>query len=87
NGRIYLGVPYESSLTLTPPFVKDDKGRVVAGSNSTVVDLTMTFKSTGEFEYHVSDTYGDVFDDETSAQAWSEAQLGYTRVNTVSDVK
>ncbi|WP_236452243.1 hypothetical protein, partial [Escherichia coli] len=24
NGRIYLGVPYESSLTLTPPFVKDD---------------------------------------------------------------
>ncbi|CAL4861331.1 tail protein [Acinetobacter phage vB_AbaP_Fanak] len=87
NGRIYLGVPYESSLTLTPPFVKDDKGRVVAGSNSTVVDLTMTFKSTGEFEYHVSDTYGDVFNGETSAQAWSEAQLGYTRVNTVSDVK
>ncbi|WP_222115563.1 hypothetical protein, partial [Micrococcus luteus] len=39
------------------------------------------------FEYHVSDTYGDVFDGETSAQAWSEAQLGYTRVNTVSDVK
>ncbi|ADQ12741.1 putative tail tubular protein B [Acinetobacter phage phiAB1] len=87
NGRIYLGVPYESSLTLTPPFVKDDKGRVVAGSNSTVIDLTMTFKSTGEFEYHVSDTYGDVFDGETSAQAWSETQLGYTRVNTVSDVK
>ncbi|UVD33043.2 non-contractile tail tubular protein [Acinetobacter phage vB_Ab4_Hep4] len=87
NGRIYLGVPYESSLTLTPPFVKDDKGRVVAGSSSTVVDLTMTFKGTGEFEYHVSDTYGDVFDGGTSAQAWSETQLGYTRVNTVSDVK
>jgi len=87
NGRIYLGVPYESSFVLTPPFLKDNQGRVVTGSQSTVVDLTMTFKGTGEFEYHISDTYGDVFDGETSAQAWSEAQLGHTRINTVSDVK
>lgn len=85
NGRIYIGLPYTSEFTLTPPFLKDEQGKVIAGMDTTINSLRMTLKHTGSFRYSVQDVYGEVYDGEASALTWSEVDLGYTWVNSVSD--
>lgn len=87
NGRIAIGKTYESSFTLTPPFIKDDNGKVIAGARSTLQQLRMTFKSTGTFNVQVQDTMGVAYDGENStALTWSEADLGYSWVNSIGSV-
>ena len=87
EGTIYVGLRYESKFTLTPPFVKDQNGKVVAGAKSTLMRLDMEFKNTGTFTVAVSDTMGDAyFNDEDTALTWSEADLGYTWVNSIGQV-
>lgn len=87
NGTIVLGVRYSSSFTLTPPFVKDDKGKVVAGTRSTIQQLRMTFKNTGTFNVLVQDTMGISYNStDDTALTWSETDLGYTWVNSIGSV-
>lgn len=87
DGTIVLGVRYNSSFTLTPPFVKDDKGKVVAGTRSTIQQLRMTFKNTGTFNVLVQDTMGVSYNStDGTALTWSETDLGYTWVNSVGSV-
>lgn len=87
DGVIYIGVRYTSGFTLTPPFIKDDNGKVIAGANSTVVRLDMEFKNTGTFNVSVKDTMGDAYENDLStAFTWSEADLGYTWINSIGSV-
>lgn len=87
NGQIVLGIPYESTFTLTPPFIKDETGKVVAGTRTTIQQLRMTFKSTGSFNVKVTDTMGTAYDGEgDTALTWSEADLGYSWVNSIGAV-
>lgn len=87
EGRIVLGVRYNSTFTLTPPFVKDDKGKVIAGVRSTIQQLRMTFKNTGTFNALVQDTMGTAYTGEsTTALTWSETDLGYTWINSIGTV-
>ena len=87
NGQIVLGMPYESTFTLTPPFLKDESGKVVAGTRTTIQQLRLTFKSTGSFNVKVLDTMGTAYDGEgDTALTWSEADLGYSWVNSIGAV-
>ncbi|AHY26813.1 putative tail tubular protein B [Acinetobacter phage vB_AbaP_Acibel007] len=87
DGVIYVGVRFTSEFTLTPPFIKDENGKVVAGAKSTVVRLDMEFKNTGTFKVSVKDTMGDSYYNELdTALTWSEADLGYTWVNSIGQV-
>lgn len=87
NGQIVLGVPFKSTFTLTPPFIKDESGKVVAGTRTTIQQLRMTFKSTGSFNVKVIDTMGTAYDGEgDTALTWSEADLGYSWVNSIGAV-
>lgn len=87
NGVIVVGTRYESSFQLTPPFIKDDNGKVVTGTRTTIQQLRMTFKDTGRFNVLVQDTMGVAYDnDDDTALTWSEADLGYSWVNSVGAV-
>lgn len=87
NGTVVLGKRYRSAFTLTPPFIKDESGKVIAGARTTIQQLRMTFKSTGSFEVHVQDTMGVSYDGTgNTAYTWSEADLGYTWVNSIGSV-
>lgn len=87
TGRIAFGQRYHSEFQLTPPFVKDNSGKVIAGSRSTIQQLRMTFKSTGSFKVKVLDTMGVAYDGEdNTALTWSETDLGYSWVNSIGSV-
>ena len=87
DGRIAIGQRYRSEFQLTPPFVKDNSGKVIAGSRSTIQQLRMTFKSTGSFKVKVLDTMGVAYDGEdNTALTWSETDLGYSWVNSIGSV-
>lgn len=87
DGIIAVGTRYESSFQLTPPFIKDDNGKVVAGTRTTIQQLRMTFKDTGAFNVLVKDTMGIAYDnDDDTALTWSEADLGYSWVNSIGSV-
>lgn len=83
-GTIAVGLRYNSLFTLTPPYLKDGDGNVLAGVKSTVQGFPMTFKGTGEFKYAVHDFIGEVSSVDTSAATWSEVNLGYTWINSIS---
>lgn len=84
QGTIAVGLRYTSLFTLTPPYLKDDNGKVLAGVKSTVQSFPLTFKGTGEFKYTVQDFLGTASEVNTSAATWSEVNLGYTWINSVS---
>jgi len=87
NGVLALGRRYVSSYTLTPPFVKDQSGKVVGDASTTIVSLTMTFKNTGTFDVSTKDTIGTAYTGEhNTAYTWSEAQLGFSWVNSIGEV-
>lgn len=87
SGRIAIGIPYKSGFTLTPPFMKDDNDKVIAGARSTVQSLRMTFENTGRFNIKVQDTMGVSYDrGGNTATTWSEADLGYSWVNSIGSV-
>lgn len=83
GGTIAVGLRYESSFTLTPPYLKGENGKVLAGVKSTVHSFPLTFKGTGEFQYVVHDFVGAVSSVDTSAAIWSEVSLGYTWINSI----
>lgn len=87
DGTVAIGYKYTSSYTLTPPFIKDDTGNIVAGSDSTIVRFDMEFKGTGKFNVNVQDSYGVAYDGiDDTALTWSETQLGYTPLNSVGAI-
>lgn len=83
-GTVAIGLRFGSYLTLTPPYIKDQNGKVLAGVKSTVHSFPLTFRNTGEFKYTVSDFIGEVGTVDTSAATWSTVNLGYTWINSIS---
>lgn len=87
KGTIAIGIPFQSSFTLTPPFMKDENEKVIAGARSKIHSLRMTFENTGSFNVLVRDTMGISYDrGENTATTWSEADLGYSWVNSIGAV-
>lgn len=84
TGTVAIGLRFSSYFTLTPPYIKDQNGKVLAGVKSTVHSFPLTFRNTGEFKYMVSDFIGEVSAVDTSAATWSEVNLGYTWINSIS---
>lgn len=85
NGVIAIGLRYMSEFTLTPPYLRDGNGNVVAGSKTTLQSLNFTTRGTGKFSYSAVDAYGGIEDSETSGATWSEVDLGYTWIGSVSN--
>ena len=85
NGVIAIGLRYDSEFTITPPFLRDANGNVVAGSKTTIHSLNFTLRSTGKFRFIVRDVYGYVANTNTSGVMWSEVDLGYTWVGSVNN--
>lgn len=83
RGTIAIGLRYHSEFTITPPFLRDANGNVVAGSKTTIHSLNFTLRSTGKYKYTVLDTYGYVADTDSSGVMWSEVDLGYTWIGSV----
>lgn len=83
TGTIAIGLRYPSEFTITPPFLRDANGNVVAGSKTTIHSLNFTLRSTGKYKYTVLDTYGHVADTDSSGVMWSEVDLGYTWIGSV----
>lgn len=83
TGTIAIGFRYPSEFTITPPFLRDANGNVVAGSKTTIHSLNFTLRSTGKYKYTVLDTYGYVADTDSSGVMWSEVDLGYTWIGSV----
>lgn len=87
NGVIAIGVRYKSEFTLTPPFIKDTNGSVIAGNGSTINNLTPQFKNTGSFDVSIKDTMGQSYTGTAdTALTWSEVDLGYTWINSIGSV-
>lgn len=84
TGTVAIGLRFGSYFTLTPPYIKDQNGKVLAGVKSTVHSFPLTFRNTGEFKYMVSDFIGEVNTVNTSAATWSEVNLGYTWINSIN---
>ena len=84
TGTVAIGLRFSSYFTLTPPYIKDQNGKVLAGVKSTVHSFPLTFRNTGEFKYMVSDFIGEVSTVDTSATTWSEVNLGYTWINSIN---
>ena len=84
TGTVAIGLRFGSYFTLTPPYIKDQNGKVLAGVKSTVHSFPLTFRNTGEFKYMVSDFIGEVSTVDTSAATWSEVNLGYTWINSIN---
>ena len=84
TGTVAIGLRFGSYFTLTPPYTKDQSGKVLAGVKSTVHSFPLTFRNTGEFKYMVSDFVGEVGTVDTSATTWSEVNLGYTWINSIN---
>lgn len=84
TGTVAIGLRFSSYFTLTPPYIKDQNGKVLAGVKSTVHSFPLTFRNTGEFKYMVSDFIGEVSTVDTSAATWSTVNLGYTWINSIS---
>lgn len=83
TGTIAIGLRYHSEFTITPPFLRDANGNVVAGSKTTIHSLNFTLRSTGKYKYTVLDTYGYVTDTDSAGVMWSEVDLGYTWIGSV----
>lgn len=86
TGQIALGTPFESEITLTPPFMKDDQGRVIAGARSKVVSIRLTMENSGGFKAQVRDAFGIATDRETTPTIWGEVGLGTNWVNGIGDI-
>lgn len=87
KGEVAIGFKFNSAFAITPPFIKDDSGKVIAGERSIIHSLKMTFKQTGKFAVTVRDTFGESYNGEQdTALTWSEAALGYTWVNSVGSI-
>lgn len=84
TGTVAIGLRFSSYFTLTPPYIKDQNGKVLAGVKSTVHSFPLTFRNTGEFKYMVTDFIGEVSTVDTSAATWSEVNLGYTWINSIN---
>lgn len=87
DGVIAMGLRYTSEFSITPPFIKDQNGKVLAGVKSTVQSFRFTFKSTSTFHANVSDTMGVSYDyTKDTALTWSEADIGVATINNVGSV-
>lgn len=87
DGVISLGLRYTSEFSITPPFIKDQGGKVLAGVRSTVQSFRFTFKNTGTFHANVQDSMGVSYDyTKDTALTWSEADIGVATINNVGSV-
>lgn len=87
DGHVMIGFKYRSEFTLTPPFLKDDNGKVIAGSRSTLHKLDMEFVNTGNFKVYVTDARGEAYDGQhVTPLTWSETKLEYTLVSRIGNV-
>lgn len=87
DGTIVLGYPYTSLFSITPPFLKDQSGKVLAGVKSTVHSLRMTFKATSTFKAFVQDAMGISYDySQDTALTWSETDVGIATINNIGSV-
>lgn len=82
-----LGIPYESEFSITPPFIKDQNGRVVVGSEDKLRAVVPELAYSGAFSTLTGDINGDSYnDDESTAIYWSEIDLGTAWINGIGSV-
>ena len=78
DGVIAVGLRYLSSFTLTPPFLKDENGTILAGVDAQLKDVKFTYKNSGDYDFAISDQYGTSNKQSTTAMIWSQVRLEHT---------
>lgn len=82
-----LGITYESEFSITPPFIKDQNGRVIVGSEDRLRAVIPELAYSGAFTSNTGDIYGAAYEDEEStAMYWSEVELNQSWVNGIGSV-
>ena len=84
---LILGIAYESEFSITPPFIKDQNGRVVVGSEDKLRAVVPELAYSGSFSTSTGDINGASYDDdESTAIFWSEVDLGKAWLNGIGSV-
>lgn len=82
-----LGIPYVSGFSITPPFIKDQNGRVIVGSEDRLRAVIPELAHSGAFSTTTGDIYGESYeDDESTAMYWSEVELNQAWINGIGSV-
>lgn len=83
DGRVALGVPFKSSVSPTPPLVKDANDVVVSSNKLTILRYLITTTGSAEYKVLVRDTHNTTPEAiEAGTLFWSSAELelGHARV-------
>ncbi len=81
TGDVYLGMPYTSTFSPSPPLHRDQKGAVVGTGKTTLLRYTITTQGSSAFDVSVKDenaAEADVWDTSTLYWSSSELELGQT---------
>jgi len=84
-GLVYIGVPYRSSLSPTPPVYRDANGVKVESAKFTVLRFGVSTQNSAEYKVLISDTYSEdpeVMDQATLQYSSSELTPGQARYAT-----
>lgn len=85
SGSASIGFPYRSSLTPTPPVIRDYKDLPITTNKATLLRYNLSTKNSSEFKVAVSDVNSDTgpaLDVPTLYWSSSELQLGRSKYST-----
>lgn len=76
SGTVYLGIPYLSAFSPTPPVLRDREGRVITSSKLTVLRFGVQTRNSAEYKVLVTDrTQEDPLDIEQATMYFSSPDL------------
>lgn len=79
NTPVFVGVPYRSSITPSPPVVTDYEKQVIHSGKATLLRFLVGTKNSDEFNVIVSDGRGDADEFEVPTLQWTSAELELER--------
>ena len=75
NGTYLVGFRFDSTLSPTPPLMRDQNGVVIGTSKSMLVRYELTVQDSGAFNIEVEDTSREITDGEFSGLLYSSTDL------------
>lgn len=75
NGTVTLGIPYRSTVVLTPPIIRDYQDNVIHTGKATLYRLTVGMRDSREFQASVTDDYSGTDEFGVPTLSWSSKDL------------
>jgi hypothetical protein len=79
TGEYWIGTAYESSITPTPPTVKDQQGRAMNEDTTRLLTYKLSLRNSGEVLLSVKDNDGTRPDYRAATIRWADSALQYMR--------